>query len=150
MEFERLNYYAISPDGMKRMAAVYDHVARSSLPKDLVLLAYLRVSQINGCAYCISLHTRELLEAGVPLTKLSLVVAWREAGDIFDARERVALAWAEAVTRVEDSHVPSEKFDAAREVFSEPELVDLTIAVSIMNAYNRMAISFRARPLPLR
>jgi len=147
MTFERTNYYAASPDGMKRMAAVYDYVARSDLPSRLLLLVYLRVSQINGCAYCISLHTKELLEAGVDMTKLALVTAWREAGDIFDDRERAALAWAETVTRVEETHVSADEYSAAAEMFSESQLVDLTIAIGIMNAYNRMAISFRARPL---
>lgn len=146
MKFERTNYYAIAPEGMKRMAAVYDYVAQSSLPRTLVLLVYLRVSQINGCAYCISLHTRELQEAGVDTAKLALVTAWREAGDAFDDRERAALAWAEAVTKVGETHVPANEYEAALEAFTEAKLVDLTIAVAIMNAYNRMAISFRAQP----
>lgn len=95
---------------------------------------------------CLDLHTRDLIKKGVKIEKLVLVQAWAEAGRLFSDRERAALAWAETVTRVADTGVPDEAFEAAREVFAEKELVDLTIAISLMNAYNRMAITFRNTP----
>lgn len=143
---ERLNYNHIAPAGAKALGAVYGYVMQSGLPGTLVTLAYLRVSQINNCAYCLDLHTRDLLKSGVKVEKLALVQAWAEAGDLFDARERAALAWAETVTRVAETNVPDEAYQAARKIFSERELVDLTIAISLMNAYNRMSISFRKTP----
>jgi AhpD family alkylhydroperoxidase len=109
-------------------------------------LVYLRVSQINNCAYCLDMHTRDLLKKGQKVEKLALVQAWAEAGNLFDERERAALAWAETVTRVAETGVPDEAYEAARTVFEERELVDLTIAIGLMNAYNRMAISFRNTP----
>jgi alkylhydroperoxidase family enzyme len=92
------------------------------------------------------LHTRDLLRKGQKIEKLALVQAWAEAGNLFDDRERAALAWAETVTRVAETGVPNEAYQAARAVFEEHELVDLTIAIGLMNAYNRMAISFRNPP----
>jgi alkylhydroperoxidase family enzyme len=92
------------------------------------------------------MHTRDLLKRGEKIEKLALVQAWREAGNLFDARERAALAWAETVTRVAETNVPDEAYQAARAVFDERELVDITIAIGLMNAYNRMAISFRNTP----
>lgn len=93
-------------------------------------------------AYCLDMHTRDLLKKGEKIEKLALLQAWAEAGNLFDERERAALAWAETVTRVADTGVPDDAYQAARAVFEERELVDLTIAIGLMNAYNRMAISF--------
>ncbi len=143
---KRLDYNQIAPAGVKALGAVYGYVTQSKLPAVLVDLVYLRVSQINNCAYCLDMHTRELLRKGQSIEKLALLQAWAEAGDLFSERERAALAWAETVTRVADTGVPAEAYEAARKVFDERELVDLTIAISVMNAYNRMAISFRATP----
>ncbi|KVG64846.1 carboxymuconolactone decarboxylase family protein [Burkholderia pseudomultivorans] len=143
---KRLDYNTIAPAGVKALGGVYGYVMQSGLAPALVELAYLRVSQINNCAYCLDMHTRELLKKGVPIEKLALVQAWAEAGALFDARERAALAWAESVTRVAETGVPDAAYDAARAAFDERELVDLTIAISLMNAYNRMAISFRNTP----
>jgi AhpD family alkylhydroperoxidase len=143
---KRMDYYAATPGGMRALGGVYEHVTRSGLPKRLIDLVYLRVSQINGCAYCIDMHSRELLKDGLALETLVLVPAWREAGALFDEAERAALAWAETVTRVADTHVPQADFDAAAAVFDQMQLADLTIAVGLMNAYNRLAISFREPP----
>jgi AhpD family alkylhydroperoxidase len=125
---------------------VYGYLRQSGLSSRLIDLVYLRVSQINGCAYCIDSHSRDLLKAGLPVEHLVLVAAWREAGAIFDEQEKAALAWAEAVTRLGDQGVPDSAYGAAAAAFDEKQLVDLTIAISLMNAYNRMAISFRATP----
>ena len=143
---KRLDYTQIAPAGIKALGGVYGCVAQSSVPPALVDLIYLRVSQINNCAYCLDMHTRDLLKKGQKIEKLALVQAWAEAGHLFDERERAALAWAETVTRVAETAVPDEAYQAARAVFEERELVDLTIAIGLMNAYNRMAISFRNTP----
>jgi AhpD family alkylhydroperoxidase len=143
---KRLDYNQIAPAGVKALGGVYGYVMQSSLSPVLVDLVYLRVSQINNCAYCLDMHTRDLLTKGVKTDKLALVQAWAEAGHVFDERERAALAWAESVTRVAQTGVPDDAYQAARVAFDERELVDLTIAISLMNAYNRMAISFRNTP----
>ncbi len=143
---KRLDYNQIAPAGMKALGGAYGYVMQSDLPPVLVDLVYLRVSQINNCAYCLDMHTRDLLKKGVKVEKLALVQAWAEAGNLFDERERAALAWAESVTRVAQTGVPDADYQAARAVFDERELVDLTIAIGVMNLYNRMATSFRNTP----
>jgi AhpD family alkylhydroperoxidase len=143
---KRLDYNQIAPNGTKALGGVRGYVMQSGLPAELVELVYLRVSQINNCAYCLDMHTRDLLKMGQKIEKLALVQAWAEAGNLFDERERAALAWAETVTRVADTGVPDKAYEAARSVFEERELVDLTIAISLMNVYNRMAIGFRNTP----
>ncbi|MDA9405854.1 carboxymuconolactone decarboxylase family protein [Bradyrhizobium sp. CCBAU 45384] len=143
---KRLDYNQIAPAGVKALGGVYGYVMQSGLPPALVDLVYLRISQINNCAHCLDSHTRDLLKKGVKIDKLALVQAWREAGPLFDARERAALAWAETVTRVAETGVPDDAYQDARAVFDERELVDLTIAIGLMNAYNRVAISFRNTP----
>ena len=142
----RLDYNKVAPNGVKALGGVYGYVLQSGLAAELVELVYLRISQINNCAYCLDMHTRDLIKKGVKVEKLALLQAWPEAGDLFSERERAALAWAETVTRVADTNVPDEAFASARAVFSEKELVDLTIAIGLMNTYNRMAISFRNTP----
>lgn len=146
---KRIDYNQIAPAGVKALGNVYGYVTQSSLSPILVDLVYLRVSQINSCAYCLDMHTRDLLKKGQAIEKLALLQAWREAGTLFDERERAALAWAESVTRVAETGVPDGDYEAARTVLDERELVDLTIAIGLMNAYNRMAISFRNTPQAL-
>jgi AhpD family alkylhydroperoxidase len=143
---KRLDYNQLAPNGVKALGGVYGYVMQSGLSAELVELVYLRVSQINNCAYCLDMHTRDLIKKGVKVEKLALVQAWAEAGHLFNERECAALAWAETVTRVSETGVPDEAFQIARAAFEEKELVDLTIAISLMNAYNRMAISFRNTP----
>ena len=143
---KRLDYTQIAPAGVKALGGVYGYVMQSSLPAVLVDLVYLRISQINNCAYCLDMHTRDLLKKGQKIEKLALVQAWAEAGNLFNERERAALAWAETVTRVAETGIPDEAYRAARAVFEERELVDLTIAIGLMNVYNRLAIGFRNTP----
>ena len=143
---QRLDYATIAAAGMKAFGGVYGYVAQSGLNTPLVDLVYLRISQINGCAYCLDMHTRALLKEGVTVEKLALLQAWREAGKLFDAKERAALAWAESLTEVARTGAPDHDFEAAAAVFSEKELVDLTIAIGLMNAYNRLSIGFRNPP----
>lgn len=143
---QRIDYNQVAPAGVKALGGVYSYVMQSGLPTELVELVYLRISQINNCAYCLDMHTRDLIKKGVAIEKLALVQAWQEGGHLFDERERAALAWAESVTKVSTTGVPDDVYQLAHSVFEEKELVDLTIAISLMNAYNRMAISFRNPP----
>ncbi len=143
---QRLDYTTVAADGMKALGGVHAYVAQCGLPKALIDLVYLRVSQINGCAYCIDLHSRDLLKDGVTVEKLVLVPAWHEAGDLFSEQERAALRWAETVTDIAATAVPATEFSATAAQFSDKQLADLTIAIGLMNAYNRMAISFRVPP----
>jgi AhpD family alkylhydroperoxidase len=142
----RIDYAKASPAGFKAFGGVYLHLQNSGLPKELIFLVYLRVSQINGCAYCIDMHSRDLLKLGVTIDKLVLVPVWREAGDVFSTRERIALAWAETVTRVAETGVPDTDYEAVAAEFSNKELADLTYAIGLMNAFNRFGISFRSTP----
>jgi len=144
----RLDYQALTAGGMKALGAVYAYVGGCGLPKDLVDLVYLRVSQINGCSYCVDSHSHDLLRAGTPPRKLMLLSVWREAGSQFSDRERSALAWAEAVTQLADGHVSDETFTVVRAQFSEKEVSDLTVAIGLINSYNRFAMSFRRSPPP--
>ena len=143
---QRIDYAAASPDGYKAFGGVYLTVLKSGLPKELVDIVYLRVSQINGCAFCIDMHSRDLLRGGLSVDKLVLVAVWHDAGAVFTARERAALAWAESVTRVAESGVPDAAYEAAAAEFNEKELADLTYAIGLMNAFNRFGIAFRSTP----
>jgi AhpD family alkylhydroperoxidase len=143
----RLDYMHVAATGIEVLGRVRGYVAQSGLPKTLIDLVYLRVSLINGCAYCIDMHSRELLKGGMAVEKLVLVPVWRDAGQIFSDSERAALAWAEVVTRVAETRVPDEEFEAAVLQFTDKELANLTIAIGLINTYNRLSISFRAMPL---
>ena len=145
----RLSYDTLAADGMKALGGVYVYVMRCGLEKPLVDLAYLRASQINGCAYCLDAHTHDAIAEGATVEKLMLVSAWREAGSYFTAREQAALEWTEMVTSIAGTQVPDGAFLAAKEQFSDKELADLTLAVGLINAYNRMAISFKRAPASL-
>jgi AhpD family alkylhydroperoxidase len=142
----RIDYTKASPEGYKAFGAVYATLLKGSLPKELIDLAYLRVSQINGCAFCIDMHSRDLLKSGLNVEKLVLVPVWHDAGNVFTARERAALAWAETVTRVPETGVPDAAYEAAAAEFNDAELTDLTYAIGLMNAFNRFGISFRSTP----
>ena len=117
----------------------------AGLEPELIELINLRVSQINGCAYCVQYHISNLQEIGTTPAKINLVVTWEEAG-IFSEREEAAFAWAEALTLIAGTHVPDTAFEAARKVFSEQELVCLTAAVCAINSWNRISVSFRYAP----
>jgi AhpD family alkylhydroperoxidase len=143
---QRLDYNTASPEGMKALGAVHGYISHSGLPRDLVDLVNLRISLINGCAYCIDMHSADLLKSGLSAGKLALVPVWFEAENLFSDREKAALRWAETVTNVSHTHIPDEEFEAVKQHFNEKELADLTIAIGLMNAYNRMAISFRTTP----
>jgi AhpD family alkylhydroperoxidase len=115
-------------------------------PKYLADLAFRRASQINGCAFCIDKHSRDLPKGEMPVHELVLVPVWCETGDLFDERERGALARPEVVTRVTEDHVADGAYAAAAAVFSDKDLTDLTVAVAAMNAYNRLGVAYRLTP----
>lgn len=143
---KRLDYDATSPAGMKALASVYGYVRKSGLASRLVDLVFLRVSQLNGCAFCIDTHSRDLLKSGLSAEHLVLLPVWTEAGNVFTEQERAALAWAEDVTRLGDHGIADSSYATVSGAFSGKGLVDLTIAIALMNAYNRIAIGFRAGP----
>lgn len=145
---QRASYETLAAGGIKALGGVYMYVAQCGLEKPLVDLAYLRASQINGCAYCIDAHASDLVKCGATLEKLMLVSAWREAGSYFSERERAALAWTEVVTQIASTHVTEDEYSVALGVFGEKALADLTIAIGLINTYNRIAISFRKGPEP--
>ena len=143
---QRLNFYKASPNAIKAMRGLEQHIAQSSLEKPLIHLVKLRASQINGCAYCVDMHSAEARKDGESERRLSAVIVWREAA-FFSDRERAALAWTEALTRVEQTHVPDDVWERVKPLFTPEELVDLTLLVTTINSWNRFAIAFRL-PLP--
>jgi AhpD family alkylhydroperoxidase len=142
---QRLDYAKINPAALKAMYGLEVFVKHSGLEKPLLELIKLRASQINGCAYCIDMHTKDARAAGETEQRLYLLNAWREA-PFYTDRERAALEWTEAVTLVSQTHVPDEVYESVKEHFTEQELVNLTMAVVTINGWNRLAISFRAEP----
>ena len=142
---QRLDFYKNGREAMKAMLGLEQSIAKSGLDKPLIELVRLRASQINGCAYCVDLHSSDARKAGEDERRLAAVVAWREA-PFFSDRERAALEWTESVTRVADTHVPDEVWNRVKPQFTPEELVDLTLLVSTINAWNRFAVSFRKLP----
>jgi len=143
---QRLDYEKLSAAGLRALGRVYMYIVNSGLPKALIDLVFLRASQINGCAYCIDMHARDLIKGGVAVGKVMLVQAWREAGELFTAKEKAALQWAEAVTLVSETHAPDEAFAAVSAEFQSKEISDLTLAIGVINTYNRLSIGFRRLP----
>jgi AhpD family alkylhydroperoxidase len=139
----RLNAYQAAPAVMKAMMALESQVGANGLEPALMELVKIRASQINGCAFCLHMHTRDARAKGEKEERIYLLDAWRES-PLFSARERAAFAWTEAVTLVSQTHVPDEVYQQARAEFSEEELVKLTLLVTTINAWNRFAISFRS------
>ncbi|MGX6564917.1 carboxymuconolactone decarboxylase family protein [Cupriavidus necator] len=143
---QRLDFYKASPATIKAVLGLEERIAKSELEKPLVELIRLRASQINGCAYCIDLHTADARKGGEDDRRLATLQVWRET-PFFTAREQAALlAWTEAVTLISQDHVPDAVWDAVRPHFSDAELVDLTLLVATINTWNRFAISFRKTP----
>lgn len=144
---KRPNWFQVSAEGAKAVGALHHYVTTgTSLASELIHLVFLRASQINGCAHCIDIHTRDLIKNGMAIDKIVLVPVWDEVTYLFSDRERAALAWTEEVTRVSETHASDEAYSAALTVFSEKELVELTLVIAAMNAINRMGISFRMKP----
>ena len=141
----RLDFRKASPEGAKTIMDLHMFVRNCGLDHALLELVKLRASQLNGCAHCIDMHTKELRADGESEQRLYLLNAWRES-PFYSERERAALAWTEAVTLVAESQVPDDIYDEARKQFSEEELVNLTMALVAINAANRLNIAFRTVP----
>ena len=139
----RLDFYKAAPDTIKALLALENHLKASGLEPSLFELVKIRASQINGCAFCINMHTQDARKGGETEQRIYLLDAWREA-PVYTDRERAALAWTEAVTLISETHAPDDVYEAARAQFSETEMVNLTMLVGAINAWNRIAISFRA------
>jgi AhpD family alkylhydroperoxidase len=142
---QRIDAMKTSPGAFKAMSALQAYVESSGLERSLLKLVEIRASQINGCAFCLAMHTKDARKLGESDERMHLLNAWRET-PIYSARERAALAWTEAVTLISDNHAPDEVYDEARRQFSEKEIVDLTAAVVAINGWNRAAIALRATP----
>ncbi|MFM9923019.1 carboxymuconolactone decarboxylase family protein [Variovorax sp. H27-G14] len=138
----RLDFYKASPDALKALIALEVAIGKLGLDPKLLDLVKLRASQINGCAYCIDLHTADLRKAGETDRRLATVSVWHET-PFFTERECAALAWTEAVTQVSQTHVPDAAYEALAAQFSEAEQVNLTMAVNTINSWNRLSIAFR-------
>ena len=139
---QRINYAKASPAGLRAMLGLEQHARGSGLEHSLLELVKTRASQINGCAYCLDMHTKDARAAGETEQRLYVLPAWREA-PFYTPRERAALAWTEALTRLGEHGVSDELFAQTREQFSEQELVDLSLAVIAINGWNRLSIAFR-------
>jgi|ERR1700733_12576672 len=141
----RLDIRSTPPGLLKAMMGVQAYVSGCGLAPELIDLICLRASQINGCAYCIDMHTKDLRARGETEQRLYLLDAWRES-PFYNERERAALAWTEAVTLVANGHVPDEVYQQARSQFSADELANLTLAVTAINSWNRLNVAFRTVP----
>ncbi|MCS3452896.1 MULTISPECIES: carboxymuconolactone decarboxylase family protein [Bradyrhizobium] len=139
----RMNFYQAAPETIKALVAVENQIAASGLEQSLIELVKTRASQINGCAYCINMHTEDARKHGETEQRLYLLNAWRES-PLYSERERAALAWTEALTLVAETHAPDADYEAVRAQFSDSELVNLTTLIGAINAWNRIAIGFRA------
>lgn len=141
----RLDYYSASPKAMKAMIALEALTSSLSIEAPLLHLIKIRASQLNGCAFCTDMHSVEARRAGETDRRLYAIAVWRDSG-FFNLRERAALTWTDAVTLLAESHVPDDVYEQARAQFNEGELVDLTMAVSTISNWNRLAVSFRQIP----
>lgn len=142
-EMKRLNWSEVAPEGAKALFGVHHYVTKKTdLPEELIHLVFLRVSQINGCAHCIDMHTRDLLRT-MPVDKVALLPVWAEVPHLFSDQYRAALAWAEEVTNLSTTHASDVAYAAAAAAFAPKDLVDLTLVIAAMNAFNRLGAPFR-------
>jgi AhpD family alkylhydroperoxidase len=143
---QRLNYVQAAPGGFQALRHLQEYVENSGLEHPLLELVKMRASQLNGCAYCLDMHSKDARAAGETEQRLYLLNAWREA-PFYSARERAALAWTEAVTRISKTKdIPDALYAEAHQQFSDKELADLTFAIIAINGWNRLAIPFRSEP----
>ena len=139
----RLNAFQAAPDLMKAVLALSEASKASVLETGIKELVKIRASQINGCAFCLEMHTREARALGESEERLHLIAGWRES-PLYNARERAALAWTEALTLVADTHAPDDVYDTARQQFTDQELTELTVGIGLINLWNRAQVGFRA------
>lgn len=145
MSNKRINYYDAAPQAMKAMMGLEKAASQSILPTSLRELVRIRASQINGCAYCIDMHTNDALKAGETPRRLMAVSAWKET-PFFDARERAALLWTETLTLVAEKHAPDDIYESVAAHFNEQELSELTFVIAAINAWNRFGVGFAMQP----
>ena len=139
---KRLPYYTLSPEAYQGLGATKKALEKSSLGKELIELVWLRMSQINGCAFCLEMHAKALRSGGMPDAKLDSLAGWR-VGEHFSQRERVALAWTESLTHVDRTQAPDADFLPLQAHFTDTEISDLSFAIALMSAFNRLAIGMR-------
>lgn len=142
---ERLIYSDVAPEAIKGLMEMERYLHRSELEKSLYELVKIRASQINGCAFCLDMHTKDARKMGETEQRIYTLSTWRETS-FFSERERAALAWTESLTVISKNDVPDSLYEATLKHFSEKELVDLTMAIIAINGWNRLAISFRKTP----
>ncbi len=140
---QRMQYFAKAPELMEQVRTLNQAVEQSGLERSLLHLIKLRASQINGCSFCVDMHSREAMQDGETQQRVFLVSAWKES-PLFSERERAAFAYTEAVTRIADGGVPDALYEATLKHFSEEELVKLTVAIGMINIWNRLSVSFHA------
>jgi AhpD family alkylhydroperoxidase len=141
----RISYGKVAPDAMGAMGALEAYVRESGLERSLLELVKLRASQINGCAYCLDMHSKDARAAGETEQRIYTLSAWRET-PFFSERERAALLWTETLTRLSQNDVPDDVYEEARAQFSEEELVNLTMAIIAINGWNRLSVGFGSVP----
>jgi AhpD family alkylhydroperoxidase len=141
----RLQYWTVAPGAVEALRGVSRYLRQSGLDQRLMELVFTRVSQINGCTFCLDMHLRELRRLGETDDRLDHVAAWRES-PLFDAREKAAFAWAEALTHLAATQAPDDVYEKVRAIFSDKELADLTVAIAQINSWNRLMVGFRVPP----
>jgi AhpD family alkylhydroperoxidase len=141
----RLDFFKVSPEGTKAMLALEERASQSTIEKPLAELVRLRASQINGCAYCVDMHTADARKGGETDRRLATVSVWRET-PFFTERERAALDWTESVTLLAKTHVPDDLWERVKPHFTDQEIGDLTLLIIAINSWNRIAVSFRKMP----
>ena len=139
----RMNYYQAAPDTIKALMALEEQIQSTGLEKSLIELVKIRASQINGCAFCINMHTEDARKRGETEQRIYLLNAWQES-PLYSDRERAALAWTEALTLISQTHAPDDVYEQVRAQFSDADMVNLTMLIGAINAWNRLAIAFRA------
>jgi AhpD family alkylhydroperoxidase len=142
---KRIDFYTASPEALKAMIALEGAVNKLGIAPTILELVKLRASQINGCAFCVDMHTSDMRKAGETERRIAAVCVWEET-PFFTPQERAALAWTEALTRIADSRAPDAIYQQLAEQFNAKEMVDLTLAVNTINSWNRLAIGFRKGP----
>jgi len=141
----RLDFYKANPEGTKALIALEERASKGSIEKPLAELVRLRASQINGCAFCVDMHTTDARKGGETDRRLATVSVWRET-PFFTERERAALEWTESVTLLAQTHVPDEVWERVKPHFSDQEIADLTLLIIAINGWNRIAVTFRKMP----
>ncbi|WP_417423343.1 carboxymuconolactone decarboxylase family protein [Hoeflea sp.] len=143
----RLDFYKASPEALKAVVQLENYVQNSGLDRRFINLIKLRASIINGCAYCVDMHVKESRHDGLSEQWINLMSVWREAG-VYDAKERALLGWVDAVTNIAQTGIPDSDFEALKAYFSDEEIMKITVAISTINTWNRLAVGFRS-PHPI-